>query len=254
MVTFTTSAPIEAVKPIPVRVGTGPAGRLAFAMRCLVDLQLATIWQALSKVLPELSGDLLDVGCGEMPFRFAVPDHVNYIGIDVPEAVSFGMHGHAEIREFDGRSIPFPDASFDTVLCTEVLEHCDDPAALVGEMHRVLQPGGLLVMTVPFAARVHHAPYDFQRFTRYGLARLLFGFDDIVIVPRGNDVAAIANKVIVLALRQFRLTHQAWWSVPLGAATLPFAALALLAAHASMRLGMGSADDPLGYAVTARKN
>ena len=68
------------------------------------------------------------------------------------------------------RRIPFPDGHFDALLCTEVLEHAVAPEALIAEMHRVLRPGGSLVLTVPFAARVHHIPYDFHRFTRYQVA------------------------------------------------------------------------------------
>lgn len=58
-----------------------------------------------------------------MPYRSFLPQAVRYTGIDVPQASAFSMQGNEEVVPFDGFSIPFPDASFDTVLCTEVLEH-----------------------------------------------------------------------------------------------------------------------------------
>ena len=73
----------------------------------------------------------------------------------------------------DAHHIPRPDATFDTVICTEVLEHVPDPRQVVREMARVLRPGGVLVLAVPFVYPVHGAPADFWRFTWYGVNQLL---------------------------------------------------------------------------------
>ncbi|KEQ54361.1 putative methyl transferase [Sphingobium chlorophenolicum] len=133
---------VEHFKPIPLRVGSSLPSRVAFALRRFVDLQLGTIWTFLGPRLADLHGDLLDVGCGEMPYRSFLPEAVRYTGIDVPQAGAFDMQGNAEILAFDGLYIPFPDATFDAILCTEVLEHSPEPMALIAEMHRVLKPGG----------------------------------------------------------------------------------------------------------------
>jgi demethylmenaquinone methyltransferase/2-methoxy-6-polyprenyl-1,4-benzoquinol methylase len=77
-----------------------------------------------------------------MPFRALLGSGAHYTGIDVSRAEAFGMRQNPDIVAFDGRAIPFPDAFFDHVLCTEVLEHAEDPSALVAEMLRVLRPGG----------------------------------------------------------------------------------------------------------------
>lgn len=74
---------------------------------------------------------------------------------------------------FDGRQIPFEDSSFDLILCTEVLEHAEDPDKLVREMNRVLQPGGMALITVPSMWGEHETPYDFRRFTSFGVMKLL---------------------------------------------------------------------------------
>jgi SAM-dependent methyltransferase len=243
----------EQVKPIPVRITGGLGGRVRFALRRSVDLQLQTIWRFLGPILPGLEGRLLDVGCGEMPFRGSLPRSVDYTGIDVEAALAFGMRGDPAIRVFDGRSIPFADASFDHVLCTEVLEHAEDPAGLMAEIHRVLRPGGTLILTVPFAARVHHAPYDFNRFTRYGLAALTAPFASARIEARGNDIATIANKLIVLGMAMLRPSPALLWRAPLAVLLAPVAGAFLVAAHVAIARALGSVDDPLGYAVLAKK-
>ena len=244
---------IEQIKPIPVRITSGFVGQIGFLARRMVDLQLQTIWHFLGPILPELEGNLLDVGCGEMPFRFALSDKVKYTGIDVAAADAFGMIGSGSIHVFDGRHIPFPDDHFHHILCTEVLEHAEDPETLMMEMYRVLKPGGSLILTVPFSARVHHAPYDFHRFTTYRLAKMLAPFSSFEIAERGNDVAAIANKLVVLCIGLLRPQWGLIWRAFLAVLCLPIAAGFLIAAHVNIKFGKGSKDDPLGYAVRAYK-
>jgi SAM-dependent methyltransferase len=198
-------------------------------------------------------GAVLDVGCGEMPFRELLPPAARYTGIDVPEAKDFGMARRPEIIAFDGVHIPFPDLSFDHILCTEVLEHVEDPEALIAEMHRVLRPAGTLVVTVPFSARVHHAPFDYHRFTRYRLARMFAAFGGLEISERGDDLAVIANKLIVICMRLAQPSIRLIWRLPLLLLVGPAAVLGLCIAHLSLWLGWGSKADPLGYGVFARK-
>jgi SAM-dependent methyltransferase len=67
------------------------------------------------------------------------------------------------------------DASFDAVLCTQVLEHLPRPGDALAEIARVLAPGGHLILTVPHLSLLHEVPHDYFRFTRYGLEALLAG-------------------------------------------------------------------------------
>jgi SAM-dependent methyltransferase len=247
---------IEAFKPIPIRRGRGAMGRAFFTLRMAVDLQLLTCRRFLAPHMARCEGAVLDVGCGEMPFRDLLAPSVNYSGIDVAMADEFGMSGNSEIVPFDGRVIPFVDASFDHVLCTEVLEHVEDPAALVAEIYRVLKPGGALLATVPFSARVHYAPHDFHRFTRYRLASLFANFATLTVEERGEDLSVIANKMIVVCMRLARLHPPAAliWRLPVFASLLPVSAVALGVAHLSLVFGLGSKMDPLGYGILARKD
>ncbi len=124
----------------------------------------------------------------------------------------------------DAHSLPFADASFETVLCAETLEHLRAPAATVAEMHRVLRPGGRVVVTVPFAFRVHGDPNDFQRYTANGLRELFAAFDSVERVQsQGGPWSVIAcvlrdllygakPRWMPLAIRNFLLHRLPWLS------------------------------------------
>jgi len=228
-----------------------------FKLRCLFDLQLKTIVDYLEPQLVKLKGSVLDVGAGQMPWRTFVQASVNYIGVDIESAEAFGMYRSSEIIYYDGKKLPMHSESFDYALCIEVLEHVPDPLDFLLEIKRVLRPEGTLFMTIPFSARRHHIPYDFQRFTREGLALIMntAGFYNITIVERGNDIAVITNKLIVLIYRLIKM--RSIWRIilcwPLLLFCAPIAAIFLCAAHLSFRFHFGSLDDPLGYAVRAQR-
>ena len=164
------------------------------------------------------------------------------------------MTSRSEVVHFDGVSIPFPDNSIDHILCTEVLEHATDPIALIREnaprsqARRYAHRDGTLR-----GACVHYAPYDFHRFTRYRLAQLFAPLGAVEVQERGNDLAVIANKLIVVCMRLATLSPAALWRLPLLLLAAPAAFLSLGIAHLSLWLGGGSTDDPLGYGVQATK-
>ena len=127
---------------------------------------------AFSKSL-QPGGKIVDVGCGLQPYREYF-SHVQYVGLDVAASGRKEKEKSADIY-FDGVNIPLEPESVDAILCTEVLEHAVDPEALVAEFFRVLRPGGQLCITVPFIWGLHELPYDFRRFTLFGLERLVVG-------------------------------------------------------------------------------
>jgi len=100
-------------------------------------------------------------------------------------------------RVLDVRRMDIHDASFDALFVSGVLEHVDDIAAAVSECHRVLTPGGVLLVGVPFSQPIHRAPLDFWRFTEYGLRWLLryFQVEDVrAIGPFPKSPAAYWAK------------------------------------------------------------
>lgn len=125
---------------------------------------------AISEFAPALSGRLLDVGCGSKPYKslFVVEE---YIGLDIDSEIT-RKRGIADYL-YDGNAFPFADSSFDAVLCNQVLEHVFNPVEFLGEIARVLKPGGKLLLTVPFVWDEHEQPYDYARYSSFGLRALL---------------------------------------------------------------------------------
>lgn len=246
----------EGFKPIPV---TSPANApLAFGLRCVVDLQLATIANNLRPALKGLTGAVLDVGAGQSPWRGWLPSTTTYQGIDIGHAADFGMLTDVkDVIYYAGSMMPLADSTYDVVLCIEVLEHAQDPRLLLAEIMRVMSDNATLLLTVPWSTRRHHIPHDYLRFTREGLQFLLdeTGFESIEIVERGNDVAVIANKLTVLSLRL--IVPKKWWhslaTWPLALVCGVLACIFIASAHVCIALNLGSKEDPLGYFVRAKK-
>jgi len=115
---------------------------------------------------------VLDAGAGRAPYRdlFA---HARYETADF-----LAVRGKKYVEPdyvCDLAQIPVEDARFDHVLLTQVLEHIPEPAVVLGELHRVLKPDGTLWLTAPLFYAEHEKPYDFFRYTRFGLRHLLEG-------------------------------------------------------------------------------
>nr|WP_275666821.1 class I SAM-dependent methyltransferase [Dyella terrae] len=193
---------------------------------------------------------------GDSPWREWLPAGARYTGLDIGNADEFGMGmGRQDITYYDGRSMPFPDGSFDGALCIEVLEHAQDPQELMAEISRCLRSSGVLLLSVPWSARRHHIPHDYHRFTRERLEALLEanGFSDIFIAERGTDIDAIASKLVVLSMRLAprRLSLGSILSLPLFLMAAPVTCAFLVCAHVSALLGLGAREDPLGYFARA---
>ena len=141
-------------------------------------------------------GRLLDIGCGEKPYRHLfAPFVTEHIGLDHPDTQhprdAVDLLGYAD-------AIPVEAMSFDTVLCTAVLEHVEEPGRVVAEMHRVLRPAGAVILTAPLFWHVHEAPRDFFRYTAHGL-RYLFekaGFTIIELTPLSGFVVTFAQELV----------------------------------------------------------
>lgn len=114
-------------------------------------------------------GRLADLGCGPVPFFGWYRDRVTET-VCVDWERSLHMHDHVDHVADLNRPMPFlQNEAFDTVLCTDVLEHLHSPDTLFQEMARILRPGGCLIVGVPFLYWVHEPPHDHHRYTQYKL-------------------------------------------------------------------------------------
>jgi SAM-dependent methyltransferase len=219
-----------------------------------LDFQILTIFRDLKKKLPGFRGYVLDVGCGHSPYRFLLnPETTDYFGIDIVDAEKFD-YANKEITPFNGREIPFSDEKFDCLICTEVLEHVYDFQVLIYEMRRVLKNNGIGIITIPWSARCHYIPYDFFRYTRSSLEKMFAEFSSVQIKSRGSDISVIANKLIVLWMRNL-LPKKLWKLIffPFWLLLIPIPVFAVLTAHLSLLLDWGGTDDPLGFTITVKK-
>lgn len=142
----------------------------------------------------------LDVGCGLRPYESYFPAG-SYVGVDI-EASGRDPHLKTPDHYYDGRVLPFSDNSFGGVISTQVLEHVSSPRSLLAEMYRVIRPGGKLIISLPFVWQEHEEPYDFFRFTQFGIADMLkqtgFEVDHIVKDTGGIETLAVTlNSYIV---------------------------------------------------------
>lgn len=157
------------------------------------------IKNSLDKHLASFHGTLLDIGCGQMPYREYIlnsqPLVKRIIGLD------FDHGKYAELRKPDiawkGTSIPLDDRTIDCAMATEVLEHCHNPLTVLKEIHRVLKPSGIFFFTIPFLWPIHDAPHDHYRYTPFAMQKLLSdaGFEDIQVEALGGWNASLAQMI-----------------------------------------------------------
>jgi len=125
-------------------------------------------------------------------------DVTEYIGLDIEKS----GHGHKDEDidvYYDGKNIPFEDAHFDSIFSSEVFEHVFNLEEVIPELHRVLKPEGYLLCTTPFVWDEHEAPYDFARYTSFGMKYLLEknGFEIILCQKTTHYVETIFQMICV---------------------------------------------------------
>lgn len=115
----------------------------------------------------------LDIGSNKGPYRKFFP---NMTCLDIEYMEGVDVVG-------DAHNLPFSEGIFDIVLLTSVLGDCENPYKVASEVERILRPGGLVILNVPFLYPMNDAPHDYWRFTPFTLKKLFKNFEEIEIVP-----------------------------------------------------------------------
>lgn len=147
-------------KPNPQHVYPGSW----FILSTYIDLYVEVI-QKYTK------GKLLDLGAGMVPFYGIYRDKVSE-SVCIDWANSLHSNPHLDIVADLNQPFPIPDATFDSILCSDVMEHISDPFAFMRETARVLKPGGDLLLMVPFFYWLHETPHDYFRYTEFALRKM----------------------------------------------------------------------------------
>jgi SAM-dependent methyltransferase len=155
------------------------------------------LYLTIRDLAPEISGDVLDFGCGSKPYASLFMQARSYIGVDLEKA----GHDHSDSRIdvfYDGKVLPFADRQFNAVVSFEVFEHVFNLSEILVEIHRVTKDSGLLLISVPFAWEEHEIPYDFARYTSFGISHLLkqAGYEIVELRKTTTHVLAVFQLLI----------------------------------------------------------
>lgn len=132
-----------------------------------------SILNTLNSNMHQFNGILLDLGCGEMPYKNYILSNSKvekYIGLDI-ENPTYQQNTKPDLF-WNGTEIPLEDHSVNCVVATEFFEHVPYPDKILNEVRRVLKHDGMLFITVPFIWPLHTMPYDEYRYTPFSLERI----------------------------------------------------------------------------------
>lgn len=140
----------------------------------------------------------LDAGAGSRPYKQFF-SHTKYESTDFADIFNKSFK---DSHDFicDLCNIPKPDNSYDAIICTQVLEHIEEPQRALNEFFRVLKPNGKLFLTAPQGWGLHGEPYHFFNFTKWGLQSLFqkARFKIIFIKPRGGMFWYLGKRIKTL--------------------------------------------------------
>lgn len=158
--------------------------------------------ESIRKCSTHINGNILDVGCGAKPYK-NIFKYNNYIGLEY-DTPNNRMNKNAEFF-YDGNKFPFGDGEFDSVLTNQVLEHVFNPDNFLKEINRVLKDDKHLLLTVPFVWDEHEQPYDYARYSSFGLKHLLNknGFEVVISIKSVNDIRVIFQMLNMYIFKTF---------------------------------------------------
>jgi SAM-dependent methyltransferase len=169
----------------------------------LIHVDRFLIRKKIRKMQTQVSGVLLDVGCGKQPYQEEFKHVKKYIGLDRTNADI--------IHDLAVFPYPLKEASADWILCTQVLDDLPDQGAFVRELHRLLVAQGGLILSVSFVWELHDLPHDYGRPSPEQLRLLLEqnGFEIVELQPVGNSWTTLGQVININLLNI--VSKRSWW-------------------------------------------
>lgn len=148
------------------------------------------LFENISDMARYINGKTLDVGCGQKPYEKLFKS-AQYIGLEI-DTIENRKNKKADYF-YDGTIFPFHNEEFDSVVLNQVFEHVFNPDIFLREANRVLKNDGMLLMTVPFVWDEHEHPYDYARYSSFGIKSILerYGFYIVECKKSINDIRVI---------------------------------------------------------------
>jgi SAM-dependent methyltransferase len=149
---------------------------------------------------------VLDVGCGVKPYYPFFAGAREYVGVDLVESPQTDLVGSIE-------QLPVEDDTFDIVLCIQVLEHVDDPPRAIRELHRVVRPGGRVLLSTHGTQAYHPSPADHWRWTHTGLERLFTtsaSWRSVSVTPGAGTCACLGMLLAYYVDLASKRAHVIW--------------------------------------------
>jgi SAM-dependent methyltransferase len=166
------------------------------------------LYQSVKNNSSQINGKILDVGCGKKPYK-NIFTYTEYIGLDIDN------EGHDHSNEdidifYDGVNFPFMQNTFDCLLVNQVLEHVFNPNDFLLECNRVLKKDGLMLITVPFLWDEHEQPFDFGRYSSFGIKSILekANFEIVNSEKTLNDFRAVITVIILYFYKSININNK----------------------------------------------
>lgn len=206
----------------------------------------------LRKNINNYNGVLYDLGCGESPFRDFFLQHVQqYVAVDWAESYH---DSKPDITADLNYPLPIESGVANTVVSLSVMEHLYEPQMMVNEAFRILKNGGIIILQVPWQWWIHEAPYDYFRYTPYGIKYMFekAGFLDVMVEPQSGFFTMWILKMNYFTLRFIRGPRPLRWAIK--AVLLPLWFVGQKSAPLLDKLDRNWVLETSGYFVTARKS
>ena len=161
------------------------------------------LYMHIKELAPNIKGRTLDVGCGSKPYQ-DLYESSEYIGLE------FNTPENRRIKNadffYDGEIFPFTEEEFDSVVANEVFEHVFNPDNFLDEINRILKKDGKLFMTIPFVWDEHEQPFDYARYSSYGIKATLekHGFEILEQRKSVDDIRVIFQLMNLYILNKLR--------------------------------------------------